>query len=61
VIARIDIRLLLLLLLLVMMLVMECYLTLYRYSPDKSFLPDNIYGIEMMVQPVWGLYANTCK
>jgi hypothetical protein len=27
-------------------------------SPDKSFLPDGFYSVEMMVVPLWGLYAN---
>jgi hypothetical protein len=30
-------------------------------SPSKSFLPNDLYRVEMLVQPVWGLYANTCK
>mmetsp|Transcript_4236 Transcript_4236/g.4760 ORF Transcript_4236/g.4760 Transcript_4236/m.4760 type:complete len:2377 (+) Transcript_4236:252-7382(+) len=27
-------------------------------SPDTSYLPDDFYAIEMMVIPLWGLYAN---
>ena len=27
-------------------------------SPDTSYLPDEFYAIEMMVIPLWGLYAN---
>jgi len=27
-------------------------------SPRTSYLPDNFYAIEMMVIPLWGLYAN---
>lgn len=27
-------------------------------SPDTSYLPDDFYSIEMMVVPLWGLYAN---
>lgn len=27
-------------------------------SPDKSYLPDDFYSVEMMVIPQWGLYAN---
>mmetsp|Transcript_5265 Transcript_5265/g.15313 ORF Transcript_5265/g.15313 Transcript_5265/m.15313 type:complete len:2439 (+) Transcript_5265:618-7934(+) len=27
-------------------------------SPDTSYLPNNFYTIEMMVIPLWGLYAN---
>lgn len=27
-------------------------------SPDKSFLPEGFYSVEMMVVPLWGLYAN---
>eukprot|EP00536_Pseudo-nitzschia_multiseries_P000119 jgi/Psemu1/233300/estExt_Genewise1.C_20293 len=27
-------------------------------SPDTSYLPNNFYAIEMMVIPLWGLYAN---
>lgn len=27
-------------------------------SPDLAFLPDGLYSINMMVVPLWGLYAN---
>jgi hypothetical protein len=27
-------------------------------SPDTSYLPDDFYSVEMMVIPLWGLYAN---
>jgi hypothetical protein len=27
-------------------------------SPDTSYLPEDFYSIEMMVIPLWGLYAN---
>jgi hypothetical protein len=27
-------------------------------SPDTSYLPNDFYAIEMMVVPLWGLYAN---
>lgn len=27
-------------------------------SPDTSYLPNSFYAIEMMVIPLWGLYAN---
>lgn len=27
-------------------------------SPDLDFLPDNFYSIDLLVVPVWGLYAN---
>jgi hypothetical protein len=27
-------------------------------SPDTSYLPNDFYSIEMMVIPLWGLYAN---
>lgn len=27
-------------------------------SPDTTYLPDDFYSIEMMVIPLWGLYAN---
>jgi hypothetical protein len=27
-------------------------------SPDVSFLPDQFYSIELMLIPLWGLYAN---
>lgn len=27
-------------------------------SPELSFLPDNLYSVQMLVVPLWGLYAN---
>lgn len=27
-------------------------------SPDLAFVPDNLYQIDILVVPVWGLYAN---
>lgn len=27
-------------------------------SPDYSFLPENFYKIDLLVAPMWGLYAN---
>ena len=27
-------------------------------SPDKMYLPDDFYSIDMLVVPLWGLYAN---
>lgn len=27
-------------------------------SPDASYLPEDFYSVEMMVIPLWGLYAN---
>jgi hypothetical protein len=27
-------------------------------SPDTSYLPEDFYSVEMMVIPLWGLYAN---
>lgn len=27
-------------------------------SPDVSFLPEGLYSLDMMVVPLWGLYAN---
>jgi hypothetical protein len=27
-------------------------------SPDLAFLPEGLYSINMMVVPLWGLYAN---
>jgi len=30
-------------------------------SPDLSFLPDNLYSFNMLVVPLWGLYANLVR
>ena len=27
-------------------------------SPDLDFLPDNLYSIDLLINPMWGLYAN---
>jgi hypothetical protein len=28
------------------------------YSPAQSFLPEDLYRVDMLVVPLWGLYAN---
>jgi hypothetical protein len=28
------------------------------HSPNQTFLPEDLYRVEMLVVPLWGLYAN---
>lgn len=31
---------------------------LSNHSPDQTFLPDDLYRVDLLVVPLWGLYAN---